>query len=471
MPKMMLLKAMVTFLFATAAVFNVSPTTATQSRSEGTAPLIIVKYGDLWAWDGATAQLRQLTHHQYVFPPVLSPDSKYLAYLVAPYGNVKNGIGFGRALWLLDLTTGRDVQLSEQIELTLNAECPSCTPLDTYWISNLAWSADSQARFWISYRFHRDDTGYPHIADDTVWMLNLATGQRQRLTKPSAGPVEVGRSGLVVSPKENKLAWIKITERDWNSSTDSYDVIFQLVIHDWGTGSQVLRDLPPSFRDAAGLGGPILTLWEADGLGIFYDSPGYYAQVFIYDSQGNVLFSYNANAEDPPKGLPRGASADHLFGELRWYHYGTGAYFGSIMDSGGARTVLIDLPARGVKVIDQDVAAEYYSRRASDGYAIRRSFDGAFIVDNQGKALVTLPTDVFNPPDSDLHVNAPRWAIEPGGQHIAFTSGGMVNVWNSTSRAITVLDTFGATEQTQAWGLDGALVWGQIDNRLQLIDR
>jgi hypothetical protein len=485
-PTKMLVTAVTVLVIATVAIFVQSPTvvmaglrqvnqTATPSATVGTAPLIVVKYGDIWAWDPATARLRQLTWHNYVFPPVLSPDGKYLAFLVAPYANLKHGIDFGRSLWLLEVTTGREVQLSEPFEVTLNAECPSCIPQDTQWINAPVWSTDSQALFWISYKMHRDETGFPHTTDDTVWMLNPTTGQRQKLTRTSAEREEVGHFGLAVSPKEKKLAWIKLMDRGWNPNIERYDTSLELVIHNWGTGSQILRDLPPIFQDAAGLGRPIVTLWEEDGLGLFYDGPAYNAHVFIYDSQGKVIFSYYGDGKDAPKGAPTGDGAIGLFGELRWYRYGTHEYFGSVMGpgTGGTRNVLIDLPSSGIKVIDQDVAVEYYSRRAATGSAIRRSYDGVFVVDNQGKSFFTLPDDVFNPPHTDIYPKPPRWAVDPGGQRIAFTTKGQIKVWDSATGTITAIDTFGPTEETQPrnWAYDGALAWGQIDRQLHLIDR
>jgi hypothetical protein len=105
----------------TALLFSgvVTPHSTTAHAQIGGAPLVFLKDGDLWKWDGST--VTQLSTWGYNERPVLSPDGSRIAYNSWATITV-NAIAAGKAvmglipsnIWVMDVATGSASRIADQ---------------------------------------------------------------------------------------------------------------------------------------------------------------------------------------------------------------------------------------------------------------------------------------------------------------------------------------------------------------------
>ncbi len=115
-----------------------------------TAPLIFLKDGDLWSWDGTT---RQLTNSGYNERPILSPDGSRIAYsAMNEIGITALETGFigdsplPNDIWVLNIASGQTTRIVAQpIGATFNIQN---TPSNFIVRSEPSWSADRNRIAW-----------------------------------------------------------------------------------------------------------------------------------------------------------------------------------------------------------------------------------------------------------------------------------------------------------------------------------
>jgi WD40-like Beta Propeller Repeat len=115
-----------------------------------TAPIIFLKDGDLWAWDGT---LRQLTNRGYNDRPILSPDGSLIAYTaMSEIGIAALETGFvgdsplPNDIWVLDVANGQTTRIVAQpIGASFNVQN---TPSNFIVRSEPSWSADRNRIAW-----------------------------------------------------------------------------------------------------------------------------------------------------------------------------------------------------------------------------------------------------------------------------------------------------------------------------------
>jgi len=135
------------WLFMLLALLVSGVTAQAQTAAE---PLIFLKDGDFWAWDGT---LRQLTNSGYNARPILSPDGSRIAYsAISEIGIATLETGFvGESplpndIWVLNLVDGRAERIVEQpIGASFNVQN---TPSNFIVRSDPAWSADRNRIAW-----------------------------------------------------------------------------------------------------------------------------------------------------------------------------------------------------------------------------------------------------------------------------------------------------------------------------------
>jgi hypothetical protein len=122
----------------------------TAQAQTSAAPLIFLKDGDLWAWDGT---LRQLTDNGYNARPILSPDGSRIAYsAVSEIGVAALETGFvgdsplPNDIWVLNLANGQTKRIVEQpIGASFNVQN---IPSNFIVRSDPSWSVDRNRIAW-----------------------------------------------------------------------------------------------------------------------------------------------------------------------------------------------------------------------------------------------------------------------------------------------------------------------------------
>lgn len=178
-------RALIVTLIIFTAVFSAS-ITVTVAGAEHPSTLIMLKDGDLWAWSPSASDLDRLTDRGYVRRPMLSPDSRYVAYNAwadASIEAVRSGLyapqgDFPSDIWLLDMHTRQSTAITAQLPTISFA---GDVPTDAVSRSNPTWSPDGQALAWTEISL--PDLGYRLV------IYSLAARQVQA-TVPLSAPLQ-----------------------------------------------------------------------------------------------------------------------------------------------------------------------------------------------------------------------------------------------------------------------------------------
>jgi hypothetical protein len=197
------------------------------------APLIFLKDGDFWGWDGT---LRQLTNSGYNARPIISPDGSQIAYsAISEIGIAALESGFvgdsplPNDIWILNLADGQTSRIAEQpIGASFNVQN---TPSNFIVRSEPSWSADRNRLAW-------SELVFPDFTHRLV-MHDLTTDSTTviaNLPEPAGipGPAIVRWVG----------SWIAILTSLYDANTDviievarTYSTGGALSIEVWLTGS------------------------------------------------------------------------------------------------------------------------------------------------------------------------------------------------------------------------------------------
>lgn len=186
--------------------------------------------------------------------PTPSPDGKYLAFV--------RRVRFATALFLYDLETGEERQLTDELERDMQ---------ETWAVhgvyTNMAWTPDNASIvYWAGGTLHRIDIASGEITD-----IPFHVRQTHQLAKAVRFPIEV-------APEQNHtkmLRWVQV-------SPDGSQVVYQALGHLWLrslpdgtpqrlTGQDDHFELYPSFsRDGQSI---VYSTWDDDALGSLRIAP------------------------------------------------------------------------------------------------------------------------------------------------------------------------------------------------------
>jgi hypothetical protein len=171
------------------------------------APVILLltsqkgSYGDIYAWNGASQSLKQLTSWGYNFAPRVSPDGKWMAYLSMSQAAVSamvqeqaiNVYAISN-IWLYNLDTEEAIRIAEQPQ---NATIKNG---DLIYRGSPVWSPDGSSIAWIESDTHGERLAIYTLSSKNTssFPLNLPPGCCEGASKE----LYFGRSGIAITNYE-----------------------------------------------------------------------------------------------------------------------------------------------------------------------------------------------------------------------------------------------------------------------------
>ncbi|MDX1990867.1 MAG: hypothetical protein SF029_00660 [bacterium] len=178
-------------------------TTAAQNPD---APLVIVKNGDLWTWDGLSDSLTQITQWGFNEEIRVSPDATQIAYHSLAQVTVEaiereGGFGGGRLpgnIWIIDPLTGDGIRPGPQP--TGASFFTPGVPDNVLYRSSPFWSPSGSQMAWTEYRSTTDFSQFNLIIYDVAssqsWIA--ASGLPPQVGAPAPMNGVWGTTGIVL---------------------------------------------------------------------------------------------------------------------------------------------------------------------------------------------------------------------------------------------------------------------------------